>query len=109
MALRFSGRFNVMLVTRPEVSIFTVFSSMLLHYRSCVLSGDVVGHTPYRVERLHDRGIHAAPVERLQHALSRDVADQHVLRERTSAESADGGIEAAASGVEGSQHFFDGL
>src|SRR5512146_56714 len=60
---------------------------------------DVARHAPDILQRFPDRQPYAALGERLEHVLGRDVAHEFVLRERTSAEPANGRIEAAAAGV----------
>ena len=51
------------------------------------------------IQGLTNRRFHSALLERFKHSFGWYVADQHVLRERASAEAADGGIKATRTRV----------
>src|SRR5271169_6072617 len=54
-----------------------------------------------RVERFELRQRRTAARQSFNHFLSRNIANQGVLRKRTTAEAADCGVEAATTGVVG--------
>ena len=55
------------------------------------------------------RQVHAALLKRFDHAFGWNISNQRILRERTTAQSANGGIESAAAGVVSGENFRDGI
>ena len=71
------------------------------------LSGDRIVHRDHFRERCLKRQIHAALLKGAQNFLRRDISHELVLREWTTAQAADCGIETTAARIIGGKNFRD--
>src|SRR5579859_3187747 len=73
-----------------------------------MLLRNIVRHLYYRVQRLLQRNVSAAILERLDCNLGWNIADHFVLRKWTAAKPTDGGVKTAAARFIGSDDLFCG-
>src|SRR5690242_1424095 len=111
MALRFSGRFKVIVAIGPAMSRISVENMILnplsVHKRSMgVFCANFAGHfESFRQARGVDAGIGARLTQSRQHIFGSDVAHQIISGEGAAAKPSERAVKAAAPSFVGSKEF----
>src|SRR6184192_3437729 len=87
------------------LGILNSVSEALLRVFAFVLGGDLRIYRQHAFQPFAYRQRHATFFKRLDHAFRRNIPNQRILCERTSAEATDGRINAATTGVVSSNYF----
>src|SRR6266436_4417992 len=110
MALRFSGRFSVILAISPLNSRISVEcmteASLIQKWRVRIFRANLVGHgQDFGEPRGVDAGIGARLAQGREHPLRGDVPHQIVSRKGAAAKPCQRAVEAPAAGFVGSENF----
>src|SRR5271157_4793084 len=83
----------------------TAKSGSFSHFRTAELVRNLHCQPERLCDRLLQRQLYAAALQCFQQPLRWSIAHQHILRERTAAEAADGRVEAPTTHIISRQHF----